>query len=253
MNVFPNTYYLPLRQQSEFMENVNNSNNNDLQQSASTTSSPVSGNGIGTKAGSDDGCYCSSDMSSEQSNNLLLLNASSLPRTIANSPRNMCDSLKPIRMALWNDSRISTAHQHHRTIALLMFDLSLFSFDVLFSSARASVYSSILKRTVGRHGSSTSSSLSGSSPRDGHRSPCGCQYFFLQRARQRMSLGKVSRRHWACMHIRIRACHWQSDYLSLVRRNDHNPSCVCYSMAVTDARRSEIEVDHFSLSLRPSN
>lgn len=93
MNVFPNTYYLPLKQQSEFIENINNSNNNDLSMhlttqqpppsSSSTTSSPVSGNGIGTKAGSDDGCYCSSDMSSEQSNNLLLLNASSL--TTSNS------------------------------------------------------------------------------------------------------------------------------------------------------------------------
>lgn len=87
MNVFPNTYYLPLKQQTEFIENMNNSNNNDLVamhipvSSSSTTSSPVSGNGIGTKAGSDDGCYCSSDMSSEQSNNLLLLNASSLTMT----------------------------------------------------------------------------------------------------------------------------------------------------------------------------
>jgi hypothetical protein len=85
MNVFPNTYYLPLKQQSELTENINNSNNNDtslnVPQSSSTTSSPVSATGIGTKAGSDDGCYCSSDMSSEQSNNLLLLNASSLSTT----------------------------------------------------------------------------------------------------------------------------------------------------------------------------
>ncbi len=85
MNVFPNTYYLPLKQQSELTENVNNSNNNDtslhIPQSSSTTSSPVSATGIGTKASSDDGCYCSSDMSSEQSNNLLLLNASSLSTT----------------------------------------------------------------------------------------------------------------------------------------------------------------------------
>jgi hypothetical protein len=84
MNVFPNTYYLPLKQQSELTENINNSNNNDtllhLPQS-STTSSPVSASGIGIKSGSDDGCYCSSDMSSEQSNNLLLLNPSSLSTT----------------------------------------------------------------------------------------------------------------------------------------------------------------------------
>jgi len=85
MNVFPNTYYLPLKQQSELTENTNNSNNNDISlhipQSLSTTSSPVSATGIGTKGGSDDGCYCSSDMSSEQSNNLLLLNPSSLSTT----------------------------------------------------------------------------------------------------------------------------------------------------------------------------
>jgi hypothetical protein len=85
MNVFPNTYYLPLKQQSELTENINNSNNNDtslnVPQSSSTTSSPVSATGIGTKAGSDDGCYCSSDMSSEQSNNHLLLNPSSFSTT----------------------------------------------------------------------------------------------------------------------------------------------------------------------------
>ncbi|CAF0848991.1 unnamed protein product [Rotaria sordida] len=86
MNVFPNTYYLPLKRQSELIENINNSNNNDTslhipQSSSSTTSSPLSTNVIDTKTGSDDGCYCSSDMSSEQSNNLLLLNPSSLSTT----------------------------------------------------------------------------------------------------------------------------------------------------------------------------
>ncbi len=80
MNVFPNTYYLPLQQQTELIENINNSNNNDTSPQ-STTSSPVSATGTGTKACSDDGCYCSSDMSSEQSNNLLLLNPSSLSTT----------------------------------------------------------------------------------------------------------------------------------------------------------------------------
>ncbi|CAF3758673.1 unnamed protein product [Rotaria socialis] len=83
MNVFPNTYYLPLKRQTELIENVNNSNNNDAslhlpQTSSSSTSSPISATVMDTKAGSDDGCYCSSDMSSEQSNNLLLLNPSSL-------------------------------------------------------------------------------------------------------------------------------------------------------------------------------
>ncbi|CAF1634630.1 unnamed protein product [Adineta ricciae] len=83
INMFPNTYYLPVKQQNDFMENVNNSNNNELSlqipHSSSTTSSPISGgNAHGTKIGSDDGCYCSSDMSSEQSNNVLLLNPSSL-------------------------------------------------------------------------------------------------------------------------------------------------------------------------------
>lgn len=92
MNVFPNTYYLPLKQQTELTDNINNNNNNNNhterplhlpQSSSSTTSSPVSATGLGTKAGSDDGCYCSSDMSSEQSNNLLLLNPSSLSTTNA--------------------------------------------------------------------------------------------------------------------------------------------------------------------------
>jgi hypothetical protein len=85
INTFPNTYYLPLKQQQqqmEYMGNMNNSNNNEtslhLPQSLSTTSSPISATDIGIKAGSDDGCYCSSDMSSEQSNNILLLNASIL-------------------------------------------------------------------------------------------------------------------------------------------------------------------------------
>ncbi|UJR08570.1 hypothetical protein I4U23_012829 [Adineta vaga] len=82
INMFPNTYYLPVKQQNELMENINNSNNNEISlqipHSSSTTSSPISGNDHGTKIGSDDGCYCSSDMSSEQSNNILLLNPSSL-------------------------------------------------------------------------------------------------------------------------------------------------------------------------------
>ncbi|CAF3844905.1 unnamed protein product [Adineta steineri] len=82
INIFPNTYYLPVEQSTEFIENRNNSNNNEISlqipQSSSTTSSPISANDVGTKIGSDDGCYCSSDMSSEQSNNILLLNPSSL-------------------------------------------------------------------------------------------------------------------------------------------------------------------------------
>lgn len=90
MNVFPNTYYLPLKRQSDLIENINNSNNNDaslrIVQSSSTTSSPISATAIDTKGGSDDGCYCSSDMSSEQSNNLLLLNPSSLSTTNSKVP-----------------------------------------------------------------------------------------------------------------------------------------------------------------------
>lgn len=82
VNLFPNTYYLPVQQQKEFVENLNNSNNNetllDIQHSLSTTSSPISTNDLGVKVSSDDGCYCSSDMSSEQSNNILLLNPSAL-------------------------------------------------------------------------------------------------------------------------------------------------------------------------------
>ncbi|CAF1434433.1 unnamed protein product [Adineta ricciae] len=112
INVFPNTYYLPLKQQSELIENINNSNNNDLsthlpQSSSSTTSSPVSATGTGPKACSDDGCYCSSDMSSEQSNNLLLLNPSSLSAT------NSRLSSKHVRF---------TEHQHHIDGALQRFE-----------------------------------------------------------------------------------------------------------------------------------
>lgn len=67
INIFPNTLYLPVKQQLP-------------QTSSSTTSSsPKSTNDmIMGKIGSDDGCYCSSDISSEQSNNILLLNPSSL-------------------------------------------------------------------------------------------------------------------------------------------------------------------------------
>ncbi|CAF4003753.1 unnamed protein product, partial [Rotaria sp. Silwood2] len=77
------TYYLPVeKQQININQNLNHSNHNnislDRQQSLSTTSSPISTNDNGIKMSSDDGCYCSSDMSSEQSNNILLLNPSSL-------------------------------------------------------------------------------------------------------------------------------------------------------------------------------
>jgi hypothetical protein len=61
INIFPNTLYLPVKQHT-----------------SSTTSSPISTTDITGKIGSDDGCYCSSDMSSDQSNNILLLNPSSL-------------------------------------------------------------------------------------------------------------------------------------------------------------------------------
>ncbi len=74
INIFPNTYYLPVKQQPEYPEN----STSHIPQSLSTTSSPISATDIPMKIGSDDGCYCSSDMSSEQSNNILLLNPSSL-------------------------------------------------------------------------------------------------------------------------------------------------------------------------------
>jgi hypothetical protein len=74
VNIFPNTYYLPVQHQSEYPEN----STLQIPQSSSTTSSPISATDLPMKIGSDDGCYCSSDMSSEQSNNILLLNPSSL-------------------------------------------------------------------------------------------------------------------------------------------------------------------------------
>ncbi|CAF0836180.1 unnamed protein product [Adineta steineri] len=113
MNVFPNTYYLPLKQQAELIENRNNSNNNDtsshLPQSSSTTSSPVSATGTATKACSDDGCYCSSDMSSEQSNNLLLLNPSSLSATTSKL------SSKHVRF-IENNTRVDGALQRFENL-----------------------------------------------------------------------------------------------------------------------------------------
>ncbi|CAF2045124.1 unnamed protein product [Rotaria magnacalcarata] len=97
VNMFPDTYYLPVKpppppppqqQSSQFMDEINHLHTNeislDIQQSLSTTSSPISTNDVGIKMSSDDGCYCSSDMSFEQSNNILLLNPSSLT-LIANS------------------------------------------------------------------------------------------------------------------------------------------------------------------------
>jgi len=75
IHIFPNTFYLPVQQESESIENTTL---HIPQTSSSTTSSPISTNDITIKIGSDDGCYCSSDMSSEQSNNILLLNPSSL-------------------------------------------------------------------------------------------------------------------------------------------------------------------------------
>jgi hypothetical protein len=77
IKIFPNTLYLPVKQQTEFIDN-NNTTLNIPQSSSTTTSSPISTTDITVKIGSDDGCYCSSDMSSEQSNNILLLNPSSL-------------------------------------------------------------------------------------------------------------------------------------------------------------------------------
>jgi len=73
IKIFPNTLYLPVKEQTEFIEKPTL----NIPQ-LSTTSSPISTTDITVKIGSDDGCYCSSDMSSEQSNNILLLNPSSL-------------------------------------------------------------------------------------------------------------------------------------------------------------------------------
>ena len=74
VNIFPNTFYFPVKQQGDFGEN----STLQIPPSISTSSSPVSATDLPIKVGSDDGCYCSSDMSSEQSNHILLLNPSSL-------------------------------------------------------------------------------------------------------------------------------------------------------------------------------
>jgi hypothetical protein len=85
LHIFPNTYYLPLQEQVDTQSNVNNSNNTDVicqqRTTSSSTSSPVSAADHDGKTSSDDGCYCSSDMSSDQSNHFLLLNPSSLTTT----------------------------------------------------------------------------------------------------------------------------------------------------------------------------
>jgi hypothetical protein len=47
----------------------------------------------------------------------------------------------------------------------------------------------------------------------------------------------------AYTHAYVLATH--NPIISLVRRNDHNPYCVCYCITVTDARRSGKQVDHF--------
>ena len=70
INIFPNTFYLPAQQ--------SDSNLGQTLSTITTTNSPILNNDNINKIGSDDGCYCSSDMSSEQSNNILLLNPSSL-------------------------------------------------------------------------------------------------------------------------------------------------------------------------------
>lgn len=67
------TFYLPV--QSELNDK---STLERVVRSSSTTSTPISSNENAIKVGSDDGCYCSSDMSSEQSNTTVLLNASKL-------------------------------------------------------------------------------------------------------------------------------------------------------------------------------
>ena len=74
VNIFPNTFYLPVQQQSDFADH----STLQIPPSISTSSSPISTTDLPIKVGSDDGCYCSSDMSSEQSNHILLLNPSSL-------------------------------------------------------------------------------------------------------------------------------------------------------------------------------
>lgn len=81
VNLFPNTYYLPLEDRQELIETLKRSNGNEilfhLCPASSSSSSPISAIDNRLKTGSDDGCYCSSDLSSNQSNQLVLLNPSS--------------------------------------------------------------------------------------------------------------------------------------------------------------------------------
>jgi hypothetical protein len=84
IKIFPNTYYLSVQQQAD---------NNQIPQTSSSTSSPISSTDIEVKVGSDDGCYCSSDMSSEQSNNTILLNPSSLTKHVRFNENNRIDGV----------------------------------------------------------------------------------------------------------------------------------------------------------------
>ena len=219
------------------MENINNSNNNDLaihlQQSASTTSSPVSGNGIGTKAGSDDGCYCSSDMSSEQSNNLLLLNASSLNAKHVRFAETHTDgALKRFE----NLYGTSTASDH---CASYVWSVHLF----ISCSVRVCIY--------------IAPSWKEQSVDMDHQLLLLSQVARLNivsSSRECVLQRSVDDIVHVCTYTRRRARHWQSDYLSLVRRNDHNPSCVCLTrwlLQTRDDQENKLTISVLSISDHP--
>ena len=233
--------------------------------SSSTTSSPVSGNGVGTKAGSDDGCYCSSDMSSEQSNNLLLLNASSLTMT------NTKLSAKHVRFT-----------ENHTDGALKRFE-NLYGSPTTSDHCASYVWSvnlhflflffcvyvfSLGKRTVGRCGSSIFLSqvatidLEMDSDDDDddnkypHRKDINACFRLWMPI---VSFGKVSRRHWACRHTST--CSLLTIRLSLLcaAMIIIHLACVCVLLEYSYRRETEYTKELtisllLSLSLlRPSN
>ena len=95
-HLFPNTYYIPLEDSHELLKTLTHNDGNEilfhLCQTPSSTSSPILTMDAGVKTGSDDGCYCSSDMSSDQSNQFVLLDPSSL--TLATNQKYISEPIR---------------------------------------------------------------------------------------------------------------------------------------------------------------
>ena len=174
-------------------------------------------------------------MSSEQSNNLLLLNPSSLSAT------NSRLSSKHVRF---------TEHQHHIDGALQRFEnlygpkttsdhcaSYVWSVNLRFFSY-VCVYVSWKEQSVDADHQFLSSSQVATiyikRTSDGDWL-WDVNIFFRHRIRL-VSLQKVSLRHWACMHTYKYVLATRDPIISLVRRNDRNPYCVCVTLLLLQMR-----------------